>query len=257
MEESSRTPNPDFNPKFALQNNQYHFPYHYIPWFNENGEGKKYRVYKKGYEYLCYVKHVLGLIDQEKPRSVLEVGCGDGRIIGLLEKVEKKIGIDLSAEAIAFARAFHPEVEFLVNDASKIEGEFDIVLAVEVLEHIPDNEVSFFLKTLEDRCTKGGKVIITVPSKAKPLIEKHYRHYDENLFYNHLKIANINLKIDKIEHIFKETSLIRLYRRLTINKYWVVQLNILERYIWKKVCNNWRIVEPGEGHHLVITLSKP
>jgi len=244
------------NPKFELQNSQYNFPYHYILSLNENGEGKKYRVYKKGYEYLCYVKHVLGSITKENPNSILEVGCGDGRVIGMVQNVKTKIGIDLSSEAIAFARAFHPDIEFLVDDANNINAEFDVVLAVEVLEHIPDKEVSSFLKTLEKRCAKGGKVIITVPSKVKPLIDKHYRHYDERLFKSQIKEAGVNLSIDKIEHIFKETKLIRFYRRLTINKYWVLQLNILERFIWKKVWNNWRIVGPGEGHHLVVTLSK-
>lgn len=43
-------------------------------------------------------------------------------------------------------------------DASKLNETFDVVTAIEVLEHIPDGEVGRFLRTLADRKHKRGPV---------------------------------------------------------------------------------------------------
>jgi cyclopropane fatty-acyl-phospholipid synthase-like methyltransferase len=244
------------NPKFQLQDEQYQFPYHYIPSFDENQIGKKYRYSHKGYEYLCYVKHVLELIRRKKPESLLEVGCGDGRVIGLVQDVKHKIGVDLSEKAIAFAKAFNPDIDLFVKDASELEEKFDIVAAVEVLEHIPDKKIPFFFNTLEDRTKDGGHVIITVPTKNKAFVKKHYRHYDIETFKRQLMGSNVNLKIENVEYIFKDSKLIRLYRRVTRNKYWFIQIPFFEKIVWNYVWNRLRYAKEFNGLHLVVTLRK-
>ena len=45
--------------KFAIQNEQYGFPYHYIPHFDSLGYAQRYRRLSRGLEYVCYVKHVV------------------------------------------------------------------------------------------------------------------------------------------------------------------------------------------------------
>ena len=241
--------------EYKIQDEQYQFPYHYIPSF-KNGIGKTFRVNHNGYEYLCYTKHVEESIKLLSPKSILEVGCGDGKIIGNLNEIPERLGVDLSERAVSFAKAFNPHVEFQVMDVNKLNRSFDVVFAVEVLEHIPDDQLTYFFKAISDKVNNKGHVIITVPSKVKPLIEKHFRHYDLTLFKDQLEKANVNLVIQKVEYIYKESRLIKLYRRLTYNKFWLIEFNMFHNIVWRYVWGKLRFASEEKGLHLVVTLQK-
>ena len=165
--------------KFKIQDDLYEFPYHHIPYFDGNGYGRRYRDLQWGFEYLCYLKYAKEIVESLRPSSVLDVGCGTGRFIGLLgDSIHRKVGVDLSERAIAFAKAFHAAtkdagIDFHATDASCIAGDFDVVTAIEVLEHIPDAEVPGFLQTLMSRAKSGGHVLLSVPTTNCPLNRKH------------------------------------------------------------------------------------
>ncbi len=71
--------------------------------------------------------------------SLLDVGCGPGSITAdLAGRVGRVVGIDSSPEAIAAARADHPEVDLRVADLFDVEERFDVVHAHQVLQHVAD-----------------------------------------------------------------------------------------------------------------------
>jgi len=85
-----------------------------------------------------------------EPRSVLDVGCGEGVLTyEWAEKLGDRriVGIDLddpklSAEWEARRR---PNLEYRVEEATSLsfgDGEFDTAAAIEVLEHVPDPEAT-------------------------------------------------------------------------------------------------------------------
>jgi len=70
--------------KFALQDQAYEFPYHHIPYFEPgSGAGIHVRRLRWGLEYLCHLRHLAEVIAGLQVSSVLDVGCGDGRLLGL------------------------------------------------------------------------------------------------------------------------------------------------------------------------------
>ena len=90
-----------FKEKQTIQENLYDFPYHYIPQVNEKGAVSRYRFLDWGFEYLCYILHIKDIIESLSPYSVLDVGCGEGRFLGLLSnQIVRKVGVDLSERAI-------------------------------------------------------------------------------------------------------------------------------------------------------------
>lgn len=77
--------------------------------------------------------------------SVLDLGCGPGQFAACLHKrcpAVSYVGVDFSPVAIDFARRMNPGTEFRlgdINDEKAFDGDYDAVVATEVLEHIDDD----------------------------------------------------------------------------------------------------------------------
>ncbi len=166
--------------KFKIQDDQYKFPYHHLVAFYPFSN---YKVMSWGFEYYAYIAKVIDIVKGKQFTTLLDVGCGEGKMLLELEKVlpGKKIkGVDLSERAIIFAKAFNygNGVEFGCEDIALIKDTYDIVTLVETAEHIPEEEIPGFIRNIHNRLNKEGIVVVTVPSVNFPLQAKHYRHYD-------------------------------------------------------------------------------
>jgi 2-polyprenyl-3-methyl-5-hydroxy-6-metoxy-1,4-benzoquinol methylase len=101
------------------------------------------------------------------PRSVLDVGCGEGVLVHEWAQRlggGRVVGIDLEEESIqaGWAERTAPNLEYRVMEASELpfgENEFELVAAIEVLEHLPDPE-----RTLAEmaRCAQRH-LLVSVP----------------------------------------------------------------------------------------------
>ena len=82
------------------------------------------------------------------PRSVLDVGCGEGVLTHKWARRLRDgrvVGIDLEDPAIQaeWAKRQAPNLEYRIVKAEKLpfaDGEFELAAAIEVLEHVPDPE---------------------------------------------------------------------------------------------------------------------
>ena len=89
------------------------------------------------------------------------------------------MGLDYSTKAINLAKAFNPQLDYRCLNILKEEfvERFDVVTAIEVLEHIPINELDFFIDRIITSLKPNSTFILTVPHKNVPLEDKHYQHF--------------------------------------------------------------------------------
>ncbi len=114
--------------------------------------------------------------------SVLDVGCQRGAYIFHLKNntnVTDIVGVDISEVVISQAKAFQPDIKFVVGDISNLpfrSGSFDTVIASEILEHLSVLEpaVSELLRVAKEQ------VIISVPNEPKTIKDKtHLRFFEK------------------------------------------------------------------------------
>ena len=73
--------------------------------------------------------------------EIVDVGCGYGWLLDYFAAAKRLCGSDISEHAVAMAKQRHPDREYRQADllvGPPFEGTFDIVLAVNLVEHLTD-----------------------------------------------------------------------------------------------------------------------
>lgn len=118
----------------------------------------------------CLVPPLVSILTDLEAKGVggrlMDLGCGNGSITKLLyDRGYNVLGIDPSAEGVAIARSHYPSLP--IEQGSAYEdlparfGHFDIVLSLEVVEHLYNPRK--FASTIYDLLDPGGYVIISTP----------------------------------------------------------------------------------------------
>ena len=113
------------------------------------------------------------------PINILDLGCGNGRLIETLEKIKKDssdknfktikyLGVDPSINLINIAqKQYHDllNVSFETNDGINIpcgDHTFEMVISIATLHHVPPEYQDAWLREVHRVSTPDAKVIITV-----------------------------------------------------------------------------------------------
>ena len=100
-------------------------------------------------------------------KSTLDVGCGAGLLAEPLARLGAEVtGLDASPEVIAIAREHAAtmglEIDYRVGDVQELEGQFDLITAMEVIEHVADPAA--FVTALAKRLAADGLLIMSTPN---------------------------------------------------------------------------------------------
>ncbi len=114
------------------------------------------------------VKYLLSKVPLSSNDCVLDVGCGRGDLVLYLAKIVKKvIGIDYSSDGIALAegirkkapKSIQQKTTFHVMNIQKLQfpdNSIDVVMCIDVLEHLYKPEVEIALQEISRVLKKNG-----------------------------------------------------------------------------------------------------
>lgn len=109
-------------------------------------------------------------VSQEKPKKILDIGCGIGYLLSWLSQETEALGwgIDSSKEAITQAKKLYPKINFFCRNAKKLPFDnnfFDCVLLINLIEHLNEKKQHQVLAEAKRVLKKDGILILSTPEK--------------------------------------------------------------------------------------------
>jgi 2-polyprenyl-3-methyl-5-hydroxy-6-metoxy-1,4-benzoquinol methylase len=118
-------------------------------------------------------------LPQNKEIKILDIGCGYGSMLASLQGLGYKqfTGVDASKEAINLLQTTDlgekiTESEIIKFLEKSVEQNltWDVVLAIDILEHFSKNEIVYILSLLKKIINATGKLIIKIPNMQSPFL---------------------------------------------------------------------------------------
>ena len=102
-------------------------------------------------------------------RSAADVGCGAGLLAEPLARLGARVTAVDAAEANIEAARAHAlgqglEIDYRVGGVEALDGRFDLVCSLEVVEHVAD--VRTFVQGLADALAEDGLLILSTPNRT-------------------------------------------------------------------------------------------
>lgn len=141
-----------------------------LDFYNEAGEYfSKTRQKSYGIAGDYNLPYVTNMLKELNPGDkILDLGCGDGRLISGLPSRVEYVGIDFSETLLAQAKKRYKGRKFIAGDISEPKtyknlGKYDRIFCIATLHHIPTKKEQLkVLRLAHEHLKKNGVIIITV-----------------------------------------------------------------------------------------------
>jgi SAM-dependent methyltransferase len=124
---------------------------------------------------------VSNIISTLEPRSILDIGCGSGRLFSLyLEKdIVDITGVDISHVALSIAKKEYPQVTTIcssLEDSDFGEQFFDLAISNRTLQHVPPALIDLVVKKicLHSRYVYINESVLGEEGKSGSLFQHDY-----------------------------------------------------------------------------------
>ncbi len=181
------------------------------------------RQYRERYEYLyrnhwwwrareeIVVKQIRALgFTAASNRRILDIGCGNGLLFHRLAEIGIPEGIELDANLVTEDPKPGP-VHVTPFEAWVPPHQFDLILMLDVLEHVQDD--LYFLEKARAALRSDGVLLLTVPARPELFtshdrINIHLRRYRKLELITLIKEAGF--LVEKAHHLFFWPAIVKL-----------------------------------------------
>jgi SAM-dependent methyltransferase len=171
-------------------------------------------------ELLLQIVSQIYLTNNSNPLRILDLGCGAGLNLKKMEKYGHSIGLDYYKYALLLCKS--RGISNLVRASGDMlpfkKGIFDVVCALDVLEHIKDDDAA--IKELHRVMASAGSFILTAPAfqalwSSHDVAAHHMRRYSRMQLLE--KLEKCGFEVSKCTywnfHLFPLVWLVRRFRR--------------------------------------------
>jgi 2-polyprenyl-3-methyl-5-hydroxy-6-metoxy-1,4-benzoquinol methylase len=125
-----------------------------------------------------YSRYLDGWLPDDLDAAVLDAACGDGKLLSffLRRGFNNVHGVDLSPEQVALARQVLPSVgcEDVRTYLASRPKAFDLIIALDLLEHLTRDEALDFLQLAHASLRPRGRLVLQTPNGASPWVGTVY-----------------------------------------------------------------------------------
>jgi 2-polyprenyl-3-methyl-5-hydroxy-6-metoxy-1,4-benzoquinol methylase len=202
---------------------------------------KLYNAYNAA-RYQIVIQHVLANINPNNPLTILDLGCGDGVLLFLLQKYlngnqTKIYGVDLDRAAIETAKIKLPKAE--IHRASVYQTNFppnmfDVIISSDVIEHL--QTPSKMLREIKRIGKKNATIVISTPIKRtqRPLDPMHVYEYFPDEFKailtKYFRQVTIHYSHEALFYLLYRRQLRIFGKKLSLNRYIINSLAIICKF---------------------------
>jgi cyclopropane fatty-acyl-phospholipid synthase-like methyltransferase len=195
---------------------------HYLNWHSDSPEHmEKMRLF--------YEKRMLPYFPPDRNVKILDIGCGMGFLLNALKGAGyiNISGIDVDEHQVMSCRKKGLDVTRTSDTAGFLEehaGEFDVITAFDVLEHIPPDHQIAFVRSVSTALKTKGVFMATVPNATSALASRNrYIDYTHHVLFTEVSLDFVlynggfrNIGIRPMEYVIYSFSLKSIIHRLML-----------------------------------------
>ncbi len=196
-----------------MDNSEFDYSLHYLNWHPDTKESLDKDV---KYAEKLFSDH--GIFPAKKDARILELGCGMGRFLLMLQHVGYSIltGVDIDKTLVGIAKRtgldirLSDVVEWLENN----EDKFDMIYFFDLLEHIDNERQLHFLRLVNAHLFDDGMVALMVPNALAPCaMYQRYIDFTHRVSYTETSLrfilANAGFNYVDVRHQYRERGRVR------------------------------------------------
>lgn len=189
---------------------------------------------------------LLETLDQLEWHTYLELGCGDGGLLYVLDRrgyLEGKevYAIDLSETRVLRASQINPEFHCYVDDACNVQhiepGSIDLLVSEQVIEHVPDDRM--MVREIYRLLRLGG--IAHISTVFKKWYGWYWYRCNGRWVLDPTHVREY-ISDDQLLNLFREAGLEILKTRKTLLRFSALNF-FLKRVLFRFLPPNWRVYE--------------
>ena len=173
---------------------------HWDKTYKNEGGRKTWRTYPEKHEYILKGLEYI----EDRFKDVLELGCGTGIFASKLIKRFKKIdyfGVDISGYAVEECKKAKISAKKMnIPPIELPDKSYDVVIGLELLEHLDDKPRLKVLKETKRVLKKGGQAYFSVPDNCMPPedVPEHRVMFNKDSFTKFLRQVFDTVSVESV-----------------------------------------------------------
>jgi 2-polyprenyl-3-methyl-5-hydroxy-6-metoxy-1,4-benzoquinol methylase len=200
----------------------------------------------------AYDYYFRGWLPESKTARIADLACGYGRLLHFfrLRGYRHLTGVDISPDQVKRATEVHPNVhegnvlDFLEQHCTQ----FDLIVALDLIEHLTKGEVLRFLRGCLEALRPGGRLVLQTPNADSPFgMASRYNDLTHEVCFNFNALSRLLVQIGAKDVMAREAGPVPIGYSAISTARW---------FVWQAIRGGillWNLAETGSAGSKVLT----